>query len=417
MSPSPSSESRVVVVGAGHAGVQAADALRANGYTGHIAILGEEPDRPYQRPPLSKEQLTVENGSAQPLRGPSHFDERDIELRSGVAVTALDRRERAVALSDGGELRYDALVLATGADNRRLDVPGADLEGVHSLRTRAEADSLRTALNAVSSVLVIGAGFIGLEFAAVARERGKAVTVLEAAELPLARALSPDMATHIASAHHSAGTDLRCGEAVSRLIGERGRVSGAIGASGAEYRADLVLVGIGVTPRVELAERAGLEVSDGIVVDENLRTGDPAIHAIGDCANHPNAHAGVRTRLESVQNAMDQAAHVASVILGREGAYRDLPWFWSIQGEVRLQIAGLRRPGDDGVVLGDPATGRFSVCCFRDGRLVAVESVNRPGDHVAARRLLPADRLPSTEDLDDPDFSLKGFAREVAATR
>ncbi|GAA2360856.1 FAD-dependent oxidoreductase [Saccharopolyspora halophila] len=417
MSPSPSSEPRVVVVGAGHAGVQVADALRGNGHTGPITILGEEHHPPYQRPPLSKEQLAAEEVSDQPLRGRSHFAEHDIELRTGVAATALDRRERAVALSDGGELRYDALVLATGADNRRLDVPGAELGGVHTLRTRTDADSLRAALLEASSVLVLGAGFIGLEFAAVAREQGKAVTVLEAAELPLTRALSPDAASHVAAAHRGAGTELRCGEPVSRLTGENGRVSGAIGASGTHYRADLVLAGIGVAPRVELAERAGLEVADGIVVDENLRTCDPAIYAIGDCANHPNAQAGIRTRLESVQNAMDQARHVASAVLGREGAYRDLPWFWSVQGDVRLQIAGLRMPGDDDVVLGDPADGRFSVCCFRDGRLVAVESVNRPADHVAARRLLPADRLPTPEDLDDPDFSLKGFAREVAAAR
>ncbi|PXY18809.1 NAD(P)/FAD-dependent oxidoreductase [Prauserella muralis] len=423
MCPAPSSDgharaghigARVVVVGAGHAGVQVADALRTHGHRGCLTIVGDEPVLPYQRPPLSKEHLAPAEGvAALPLRAERHFAEHRITLLTGVTVTALDRRARTVALSDGGDVPYDALVLATGAVNRALTVPGADLTGIHALRTLSDADTLRTALLEAGSVLVVGAGFIGLEFAAAARRHAARVTVLEAAERPLARAVSAETASYLADAHRDAGTDLRCGEAVARFVGDNGRVRGAIGTTGAEYEADLVLVGIGVEPRVELALRAGLDVADGIVVDEHLRTADPAIYAVGDCANHPNSHAGARLRLESVQNASGQARHVASVILGARREYAELPWFWSHQGELRLQIAGVRLPGDDSVVLGDPATGRFSVCCLRGGRLVAVESVNRPADHMAARRLLAAGPVPAPENPHDPAFSLKRFAQEL----
>jgi 3-phenylpropionate/trans-cinnamate dioxygenase ferredoxin reductase subunit len=314
-------------------------------------------------------------------------------------------------------LHYDVLVLATGAANRPLRVPGAGLAGIHGLRTVADADALRADLVRCRSVLVVGAGFVGLEFAAAARRHGLPVTVLEAADRPLARALSPETADHVAAAHRRAGTDLRLGETVAGFVGDGGHVRGAVSTTGARYRADLVLVGVGAVPRVELAAASGLPVSDGIVVDENLRTADPAVYAVGDCASHPDVHTGTRLRLESVQNATDQARHVAAVILGADRAYDALPWFWSHQGEVKLQIAGLRLPGDESVVLGDPATGGFSVCCYREGRLAAVESVNRPADHAAARRLLESGRSPQPEQLRDPDFSLKAFAREGARTR
>nr|WP_245900399.1 FAD-dependent oxidoreductase [Prauserella shujinwangii] len=403
-----------MVVGAGHAGVQVADTLRARGHTGPITIVGDEPVLPYQRPPLSKEHLTPADAApVLPLRAERYFAEHRIDLRTGVTATALHREARTVELSDGGAVPYDALVLATGAVSRAFGVPGADLAGVHALRTLADADALRAALPGARSVLVVGAGFIGLEFAAAARRHAVRVTVLEAGERPLARAVSPETAAHLAAAHREAGTELRCGETVARFVGEHGRVHGALGTTGAEYPADLVLVGIGVEPRAELAARAGLDVADGIVVDERLRTRDPSVYAVGDCANHPNSHAGGRVRLESVQNAAGQARHVASVILGAERAYAELPWFWSHQGELTLQIAGLRLPGDDSVVLGDPATGRFSVCCLRQGRLVAVESVNRPADHMAARRLLAAGRVLSPGDLRDPAFSLKRLARAL----
>jgi 3-phenylpropionate/trans-cinnamate dioxygenase ferredoxin reductase component len=404
---------RVVVVGAGHAGVQVADALRAGGYDGALTLVGDEPVLPYQRPPLSKEHLAPAGAPGPlPLRGERFFRDNRIELRTGVRVTALDRASRTVLLDGGATLRYSVLVLATGAANRWPAVPGADLSGIHGLRTLADAEAVRTQLHRARSVLVVGAGFIGLELAAAARKHGLPVTVLEAADRPMGRALSPAMADHVADAHRRMGTVLRLGEAVAAFSGERGRVAGAVSTTGAVYRADLVVVGIGVVPRTELAAAAGLPVADGVVVDEHLRTADPAIYAVGDCANHPDVHAGTRIRLESVQNATDHGRHVAAAILGDTGAYAGLPWFWSNQGALKLQIAGVRLPGDETVVCGDPATGRFSVCCFRRGRLAAVESVDKPADHIAARRVLAAGHSPEPEQVADPAFSLKSFAMQ-----
>ncbi len=405
---------RVVVVGSGHAGVQVADALRRAGHAGPVTLVGDEPTLPYQRPPLSKEHLSGATPEPLPLRGAQFFTERGIDLRTGVTATSIDRPSRRVRLSDGHELAYDALVLACGAANRVLPVPGADLAGIHALRTLSDAQAVRAALAASRSALVVGAGFIGLEFAVAARAHGLTVTVLEAARRPLSRALSATMADHLATAHRRAGTDLRLDEGVARFTGENGRVTGAVSTTGRRYEADLVLVGVGVVPRVELAARAGLAIDDGIVVDAELRTADPAVHAVGDCASWPDARTGTRLRLESVQNATDQGRHVAASILGGSGGYADVPWFWSHQGELKLQIAGVRRPGDEDHVLGEPADGRFSVCCYRDGRLVAVESLNRPADHMAARRLLAQGRSPDPALLVGPGFSLKAFARALA---
>lgn len=405
---------RIVVVGAGHAGVHVADALRAGGFEGPLTLVGDEPVLPYQRPPLSKEHL-ASGGTPLPLRAGRFFADHGIDLRTGVTATAIDRASGTVRLGDGAMLPYDVLVLATGAANRRAAVPGVDLAGVHALRTLADADSLRAQLPHARSVLVVGAGFIGLEVAAAARTRGLPVTVLEAADRPLGRAVSPAMADHVADAHGRMGTVLRFGEALAAFTGSRGRVTGVVSSTGVEYRADIAVVGIGVVPRTALAAAAGLPVADGVVVDENLRTADPAIYAVGDCANHPCAHTGTRLRLESVQNATDQGRHVAAGILGGSSGYAGLPWFWSEQGALKLQIAGVRLPGDESVGIGDPATGRFSVCCFRDGRLVAVESINRPADHIAARRLLAAGRSPDPEQLGDPAFTLKDFARRAVA--
>jgi 3-phenylpropionate/trans-cinnamate dioxygenase ferredoxin reductase component len=421
MCPRPRSEraaARVVVVGAGHAGVQVADALRAGGHDGSLTLVGDEPVPPYQRPPLSKEHLAPGAPPAPlPLRADRFFADRGIELHTGVAATALDRASRTVLLDDGGALPYDVLVLATGAANRTPPVPGADLAGIHALRTLADAEAFRVGLSRARSVLVVGAGFVGLEVAAAARAHGAAVTVLEAADRPLARSLSRETADHVVQVHRRAGTDLRLGEAVAAFTGRRGRVTGAVSSAGIDYRADLVLVGTGVVPRTALAAAAGLPVVDGIVVDESLRTPDPAIYAVGDCASHPSVHTGTRIRLESVQNATDQGRHVAAAILGDGRPYTEVPWFWSHQGALKLQIVGVRLPGDARVVNGDPATGRFSVCCFRDGRLAAVESVSRPADHAAARRLLAAGRSPDPVQVGEPQFSLKEFAREPVAAR
>lgn len=406
-------QERVVVVGGGQAGLQVADTLRAEGYEGEITVLADEACRPYQRPPLSKDYLAP-GGTPEPLalRGPRFAEERRVELRTGVTATAVDRQRRTVRLDTGEEFSYTHLVLATGAANRRLTCPGADLEGVHGLRTLADADRLRAELATARRVAVVGAGFIGLEFAAAARARGIEVTVLEFAPRPMGRALSAVTGEWFAAAHTRAGVDLRLNEGIAGCEGD-GRVEAVVSATGQRYPADLVVVGIGVVPNTGLAERAGLAVANGVVVDAALRTSDPAVLAVGDCANFPSAHLGAPVRLESVQNATDQARHAARTILGAEAGYTALPWFWSQQGPWRLQIAGLSAPGDTTVVRGDPDGGRFSVYCFRDGVLTAVESVNSPADHMTARKLI-AGRVPLTpEQAADRAVDLKGLARST----
>jgi len=422
----------VVVVGNGQAGIQLVDSLRREGYTGPITLLGEEPHHPYQRPPLSKDYLAAGKDPVPlPLRPEKFFTTNDVDARLGVHVTSIDRAARTVALDDGTTLAYSKLVLATGAANRELAVPGADLAGIHGLRTLTDAQALHARLDTVRSVVVIGAGFIGLEFAAAARARGLDVTVLEFADRPMGRALTPVMSGFFADAHQRLGVTLRLGEGIASFDGHNGHVTGAVSTTGQRYPADLVLVGVGVIPRTELAETAGLEVENGIVVDGSLRTSDPDIYALGDCASFPNVHAGTRTRLESVQNATDQARHAARAIVGtsaqlaaepgtRSGGesngYSDLPWFWSNQGPLRLQIAGLVAPGDQTVLRGNPADEKFSVFCFRDGTLAAVESVNQPADHMAARRLLAAGRTLTPEQAADPDFDLKTYSKQQPAT-
>lgn len=333
----------------------------------------------------------------------------------GVSVTAVDREYRTVELDDGSRLGYSTLALATGAANRELSVPGSTLGGIHGLRTLSDAETLHTALNGAKSVVVIGAGFIGMEFAAAARERGLDVTVLEFAARAMARALSPAMSAYFADAHERTGVKLRFGEGIAAFEGRNGKVTAAVSTTGQAYPADLVLVGIGVVPRTRLAAAAGLVVDNGIIVDGGMRTSDPAIFALGDCASYPSRHLGFRVRLESAQNATDQGRHAARSILGKKEDYAQLPWFWSQQGSLKLQIAGLGQPRDETVLRGNPADGKFSVFCYRNGELKAVESVNHPAEHVAARRLLGQGRSIPPEDATDPGFDVKAFSRELPA--
>ena len=407
---------KIVIVGNGQAGIQLVDSLRTEGHTGPITVIGEEPHEPYQRPPLSKDYLAAGKAPQPlPLRAAKFFAENDVDSRLGVSATAVDRDSRTVALDDGSRLRYSTLVLATGAANRELNVPGSTLGGIHGLRTLSDAEALHAGLAGATSVVVIGAGFIGMEFAAAARQRGLDVTVLESADRPMARALSPAMSSYFADAHERSGVELRFGEGIAAFEGREGQVCAAVSTTGQAYPADLVLVGIGVVPRTELAASAGLAVDNGIIVDGGMRTADPAIFALGDCASYPSHHTGARTRLESIQNATDQARHTARSILGSSEGYAGLPWFWSQQGPLKLQIAGLGRHGDETVLRGDPAAGKFSVFCYRNGELAAVESVNHPADHMAARRLLSQGRSISPQDAVDPDFDFKAYSRAVPA--
>lgn len=404
----------IVVAGAGQAGFQLAASLREGGFRDPITLVGDEAALPYQRPPLSKAYLagkTDQEGLF--LRPPGFFAEHAIAHRPGLRAVAIDRATRLLQLSDGEHLPYAHLVIATGARNRPLPVPGAELDGVRQLRGLADADALRAQIEAARAIVVVGAGFIGLEFAAVAAGRGLSVTVIEAAEWPMARAVSAEMGAFFRAAQEAMGVRFAFGAGVTAILGRDGRAVGVALADGRELPADLVLVGIGVLPNRELALEAGLPAEDGVRVDAFLSTPDPAISAIGDCARFPSPFAHGLTpdgtvRIESVQNAIDQGRCLAARLTGKPAAYGALPWFWSDQGRHKLQIAGLAGPTDASVVRGSGSA--FSVFRFRDGRLSAVESVDRAGDHMIARRLLTAGTPLSPDQAADRGFDLKALA-------
>lgn len=410
--------SRIVIIGGGQAGVQLADSLRTEGYEGAIDLFADEPHLPYQRPPLSKDFMS-EDDSARPLplRAGSFFGERAVEFHRGVQVISVDPAGQTIVASDGATLAYTNLVFATGARNREITVPGSELDGIRYLRTLDDAMALQAELGSAKDVVVIGAGFIGLEFAAAARKRGLDVTVLEFGPRPMGRVLSRFMSGYFADVHTDNGIKLKLGEGIASLTGTEGKISGAVSTSGTEYPADLVVVGIGVLPNSELAEQACLEIDNGIVVDACLRTSDPHIFALGDCSSYPSPHTGTRIRLESVQNATDQARSLAKTLTGKPTPYDSLPWFWSQQGTVKLQIAGIIHSDDESIVRGEPATGKFSVYCFRDGRLTGVESVNSPAEHMAARKVLEQ-RLPLTRELVmDAGFEPKSLSRQLVSLK
>jgi 3-phenylpropionate/trans-cinnamate dioxygenase ferredoxin reductase subunit len=401
----------VVIVGAGQAALQLAASLRELRYAGRVVAVGDEPHLPYQRPPLSKGYLLGEVSAAQLcLRTSAFFTAHNIELIAGKRAVAIDRGRRVVSLDDASELEYDQLVLATGSRNRPLPVPGADLRNVFFLRTLAEADALRAQLGAAKNPVVIGAGFIGLEFAAVAAKQGLNVTVVDVAPRAMARALSKTMSAVCAREHESTGVKLMFETQVARLLAESGRVCGVELVGGRVLASDLVVIGIGVIPNTELAASCDLPIADGIVVDEHLQTCDPQISAIGDVAAHPNKFAqGQRVRLESVQNAVDQARSVASRITGKPASYQALPWFWSHQGQLKLQMAGLPSHECTEVVRGDPNSAACSVYAFRGNELASVESLNRPADHMLARRLLATRVSVTPEQAADTGFDLKSL--------
>ena len=406
----PISVSPVVIVGAGHAGVQAAASLREEGYKGEIVLLSDERALPYQRPPLSKAFLKGEiDIHGLPLRAEAFYPAQDIDLRLGARAVRIDRAARRVELADGSSVGYGHLILATGARQRRLDVPGIDLAGVHVLRTIADATALRETIVAGVKVVVIGAGFIGLEVAATAAKLGAETAVVEIAR-PMGRAVSPALSAFYAEAHQAFGIRLFLGLGVKAIQGTE-RVEAVVLSDGEVLPADLVLAGVGVVAEDALARAAGLECRNGVVVDPHLVTSDPAISAIGDCAAFPNAALGYETRLESIQNAVDQARRVAARLVGRPEPYDALPWFWSDQGDLKLLIAGLSHDVDQWVVRGDPATRSFSTFGFRKGRLAVVESVNRAGDHAAAKRILAAGKTLTPDEAANPAFDIRALAK------
>jgi 3-phenylpropionate/trans-cinnamate dioxygenase ferredoxin reductase subunit len=389
----------ILIVGAGHGGAQAAIALRQHKFEGSIGIVGAEPDLPYERPPLSKEYLSGDRTFERILIRPAAFwQERRVAMVLGRRVVSVDADARRVALDDGEVLGYGKLIWAGGGQPRRLSCAGADLANVHTIRCRADVDLMRHQLEWVKNVVVIGGGYIGLEAAAVLATLGKKVVLLEALDRVLARVAGEPVSRFYEAAHRAHGVDVRTAVAVDRIAGEAGSAIGVRLCDGPLVAADMVIVGIGIVPSVEPLIAAGAEGSDGVDVDEYCRTSLPNIYAIGDCAAHASRFAGgAKVRLESVQNANDQAIAAARSILGRPEAYGAVPWFWSDQYDLKLQTVGLSVGYDDMVVRGNPATRSFSVVYLRRGRVIALDCINVVKDYVQGRKLvvdgMTADRM------------------------
>jgi 3-phenylpropionate/trans-cinnamate dioxygenase ferredoxin reductase subunit len=399
---------RIVIIGAGQAGAQAIATLRAEGFAGSLTLVGDEAYPPYQRPPLSKAYLAGDFARERLFLKPDAFyAEAACELRLSLAAAAIDRRSKTVALSDGTKLSYDRLLLTTGARVRKLPVPGAALAGVYYLRGIADVDALRQHFQPGTRLAVVGGGYIGLEVAAVAVEHGLKVTVIEAADRVLVRAASPEISAFYEKVHRTNGVEFVLGAMAKRFEGNA-RAEG-VSTNLGRVEADFILAGIGIVPNCELAEAAGLACDNGISVDEYGVTSDPDIFAAGDCTSHPG-FAGGRVRLESVQNAIDQAKHAALAMVGKPLAYREVPWFWSDQYDLKLQIAGLARPGDTRVLRGNPETRKFSVFHLRDGVVAAVEAVNAAPDYIVGRRLIAARATIAPERLQDISVPAKSLA-------
>lgn len=381
---------RIVIIGAGQAGAQAAASLRQGGYKGAIAMIGAEAAPPYQRPPLSKAYLKGDLEEPRLYLRPAEFYETQaIDLHLGVRATGIDRKAKRVATGDGETHPYDALLIATGAPPRRLNAPGADHAGVYYLRTLADSDALRPMLSAPGRIVIVGAGYIGLEVAAVARQHGREATVLEMAPRVLARVASAPVSEFYQELHRANGVDLRLGAAFEAFEGE-GRVHAVRLKTGERIACIAALVGIGAAPDLSLAKEAGLEVDNGIVVDEYARTSDPAIFAAGDCANFPSPRYGRRVRLESVPNAIEQAKAAAANMTGGAVVYDALPWFWSDQYDVKLQTVGLSEGYDNLVLRGDPAAKKFAVWYLKDGKALAVDAINDPASFAMGKKLILA---------------------------
>ena len=398
----------IIIVGAGQAAAQCAESLRRKGFSGAVTLIGREPHLPYQRPPLSKKYLAGELGLDRlTLKHQKFFDEQNVQVRLGREVTAIDRSANLVQLDDGAQLPYQHLVLATGASVRRVSLPGSDARGVFYLRDLADADQLRTAIAAGRRAVIVGGGYIGLEVAATLRQQGMAVTVLEMADRVMNRTVAEPVSRYYEAEHKSHGVDIRLGAKLEGFeCDAQAHVTAAITGDG-PIAADLVVIGVGVLPNDELARAAGLACDNGIVTDEYCRTSDPHIFAIGDCSNHPSLHYGVRVRLESVDNAFEQASTVAANLTGSVQAHNKVPWFWSDQYHHKLLIVGLSTDHDQIILRGDPAAHSFSCCYLKQGELIAIDTANMAKDQMAARKLIAARMRPDPLKLADIGIALK----------
>ncbi|MFD1198694.1 NAD(P)/FAD-dependent oxidoreductase [Brucella gallinifaecis] len=392
-------DNRCIIIGAGHAGSQAAISLRQEGYAGEIILINDEKDIPYHKPPLSKSYLKAPEAGILVLRPESAYRDNNIEIVFGHSVEHVSPDNKTVMLDDGKKLQWSELVFATGARARIPDLAGVDLDGVVTLRRLDDARRIAKMMPDVENVVIIGGGFIGLEMAHSAVALGKKTVLIEAAPRVLGRSVATHISTHVETRSRAAGITLLTNVGVESIEGENGRVAGVRTANGTVFPADMVVLGTGAVPNVELALEAGLVVDNGIVVDAHMRASSEHIYAIGDCVSYDHFHAGRRVRLESVQNATDQARHVARSIVGRATPFRDVAWFWSDQGDMKLQTAGLSFDADRHILSGNPEDNAFSVFHFAGDKLVAVDSINRPADHMMARRLLAAGISPSEDDI------------------
>ena len=401
---------RIIIVGAGQAAVQAIDTLRRKGFTGKLVVVGEEPWLPYQRPPLSKKYLAgaLERDRLM-LRPAQFYTEHSVQTHLGRRVEEIARTGQRVRLDDGTTLAYDALLLATGSRPRKLLAPGGDLGGVHFLRTMADTENIRADFAPGKRLVIIGGGYIGLEVAATARELGLEVTVLEMAERVMNRVTCSEISSFYEKEHARHGVHIICNSKVRALAGDTQsrRVRAVLTEDGAEHPADVVIVGVGVLPADEVAVAAGIECSNGITVDEHCRTSDPHIFAAGDCTHHPNPHYNRRLRLESVDNAFEQATTAALNLLGTPTVHDKVPWFWSDQYDLKMIIVGICHGHDTVVTRGSPASRSFSACYLRNGELIAIDSVNSPKDQMAARKIIAARGRPDLHKLADTTISLK----------
>ena len=399
--------STILIIGGGQAGAQAVDTLRREGFGGRLVLIGNEPELPYQRPPLSKKYLSGEMAADRlPFRHRAFYDEHRVELKLGRQAVRLDAAARQVELADGEHLTYDRLLLCLGAESRRLTCPGATLPGVHYLRALADIAPIQAGFRPQARVVIIGGGYIGLETAATCRKMGCEVTVLEMADRIMNRVVAPSVSQYFAQEHLAHGIRIICDARVVCLEG-RGRAELVVCADGSSHPADLVVVGVGAVATTGLASAAGLACDNGIVVDEYCRTSDAAIYAAGDCTNHPSLRFGRRVRLESVDNAFEQAKTAALNLLDKPVAHDRVPWFWSDQFDNKLLIVGLSQDHDRQVLRGDPASRSFSVCYLKGRELLAVEAVNHSKDYMAARKLIAERALMNLDKLADNEIGLK----------
>ena len=397
----------MVIIGAGHAAGQAAASLRQEKYEGEITIIGDEPHVPYQRPPLSKQYLSGEQALERVYIRPEKFyADKGVTLKLGVSATAIDPAAHTVTTSDGDTVEYEKLIIATGSRARILNIEGSNLGGIHYLRTISDVDAIRDQMAPGKNLVIVGGGYIGLEVASVAVEAGLTVHVLEMEERILQRVTTPQMSEYYHNLHTSRGVNIHTNTGVTGFAGE-GDVAKVLCGEDRSFDADLVIVGIGIIPNIELAQEAGLDCENGIVVDDHCRTSDPDIYAAGDCTNHPNPLLDRRLRLESVPNAMEQARVCASNMLGGDKIYSSMPWFWSDQYELKLQMVGFSADGNEQVIRGDMAANQFAVFYLKDGVVVSADAVNSPKEFMVCKQLVgkPVDKAA----LANPDTDLKSL--------